>query len=202
MLSIMVAGSASSYTGDQVALARGLGIAIAKAGCALVCGATSGLSLVAAEEARKAGSRIIAVSPAADIAEHLDFFGFPAYYPGELLFTGVHSEITWNLCIEQGVAWRPLPNTIELKKQFRLKSRNTISVAISHALIAIGGRIGTINELTIASDYGKPIGIVKEGGGTAELFPELVRSSGKQKAPILVDSPEALVSQILQILQA
>lgn len=92
--------------------------------------------------------------------------------------------------------------TSELRKQFMLKFRNAISVAMASAVIAIGGRIGTINELTIASDMGKPIGIVEGGGGNAEEFPGMVERSGKMKAPVLIGSPEDLVRQILETLQS
>lgn len=200
MPSIMVAGSAFGYTKLQVGLARRLGRAIADAGCTLVNGAATGLPYVAAEAARSVGGQIIAVSPASSLEEHLYYFGFPDY-PGEvILFAGNWANQTWYHCVYHRLTDRQFEKIRDLKKQFMLKFRNTISVAISSAVIAIGGRIGTINELTIASDFAKPIGIVKGGGGTSEHFPEIACQSGKQKAPILILPPTVLVGQILKTL--
>lgn len=201
MVKIMVAGAASGYTDGQVELARILGLTIAKANCILVNGACTGLPWEAAEAARSAGGRIIAVSPASSLDEHTSHFGFPQYPTEEMLFAGREADTTWSLLVHASLPRGQVDKERDLKKQFQLKFRNTVSVAIADAVIAIGGRIGTINELTIASDMAKPIGIVEKGGGTAELFPELVRQSGKQKALILVLLPTELVDQILHILE-
>lgn len=202
MHSIMVAGSAAGYTDAQVALARRIGAEIAEAGCALVNGATTGLPLVSADSARSAGGKIIAVSPAATLDEHLGLFRFPKYEPDELVFVGALASETWVQHVAPHITSGVADLVRELERQFRLKFRNIISVAMADAVIAIGGRIGTVNELTIASDMAKLIGIVKGGGGNAEEFPGMVERSGKQKAPVLVGSPEDLVHQILQVLQA
>lgn len=202
MISIMVAGSAVGNDIDQVKLARQLGLAIAKAGCTLINGATTGLPLSAAEEARSNGGLVVAVSPARDLDEHLDLFGFPLYPVNEMVFAGFNAGQTWDEHIARMIPIEDASEVRELKKQFQLKFRNVISVAMASLVIAVGGRIGTINELTIASDMGKPIGIVEGGGGTSVQFPKLLRRSGKQKAPVLVGSSEDLVSQIIQTLQS
>lgn len=201
MTNIMVAGSASGYKAKQAELAQALGLAIAKADCTLVNGACAGLPFAAAEAARSAGGQIIAVSPASCLSEHTDHFGFPSYPANEMRFTGRLRLETWVMYVQPDLFPDKIDEAQELHKQFALKFRNGVSVAIANAVIAIGGRIGTINELTIASDMAKTIGIVKEGGGTAEQFPELVRQSGKQKAKILVLPPTELVDQILKTLE-
>jgi predicted Rossmann-fold nucleotide-binding protein len=166
-----------------------------------VNGATTGLPLVAAKEARRHGSQIIAVSPAVDLTQHLQLFDFPEYLREELVFAGFEANMAWMKLVERFITKFPPDEREKRKRQYFLKYRNPISVGMSDAVIAMGGRIGTINELTIASDFGIPIGIVREGGGTAELFPEIVRQSGKQKALVLVLPPKELVDKILKHLE-
>ena len=81
------------------------------------------------------------------------------------------------------------------------KYRNVSSVAFVDAAIFINGRIGTINEFTIAYDMGKIIGVVHGSGGAAdELIPEILRKINKPSESIVIfkSDPEVLVSKIIE----
>lgn len=50
--------------------------------------------------------------------------------------------------------------------------RNQLVVSSGAAVIAIGGGAGTLSEIALASQLGKPIGLVRLCGGWAEQLPE------------------------------
>ena len=47
----------------------------------------------------------------------------------------------------------------------------------SDAVIFICGRMGTLNEFTIAFEDGKPLGVLEGTGGTADIIKELIVKS-------------------------
>src|SRR5665213_4302981 len=92
MYQICVSGAAK---GDSVEegkeLAVELGLAIAKAGHALMTGATIGLPNYAAEAYKQAGGRMsVGISPASSKIEHVMKYRLPILAYDTIIYTGLH----------------------------------------------------------------------------------------------------------------
>src|ERR1700750_130206 len=92
MYQICVSGAAK---GDSVKegrlLAEEMGVAIAKAGHALVTGATIGLPNYAAEAYKKAGGKMsVGISPASSKVEHVLKYRLPVKAYDTILYSGLH----------------------------------------------------------------------------------------------------------------
>lgn len=149
-----------------------IGQEIAKIGAILITGACTGLSFEAAKGAKSEGGLVIGVSPAETKKEHQEIYQFPTKYFDLIIYTG-----------------------------FGYKGRNVIWVRSSDAVICIAGRIGTLNEFTIAYDEGRPIGVLQPGG-VSELIPKIVKVVKKGKTPVFYETdPKKLVAKLLKSLK-
>src|SRR3989344_7511153 len=88
----------------------------------------------------------IGFSPATDAEAHARKYGCPTEGFSELVF---------------------IPKTYPHAGDIAVcrKYRNVASIAVVDMAIIIGGRIGTMNEFTIAYDLGKKIGLFENSGG-------------------------------------
>ena len=127
------------------ALAEGLGAAIARAGCILITGATTGLPDLVAQACRNNGGFALGVSPAENRNEHVGRYGLPDDGADVIIYTG-----------------------------FGYKGRNVINVRSADIVLIIGGATGTLNEFTIAYDEGKIIGVLEGSGGVADHLNEII----------------------------
>ncbi|KYC52611.1 MAG: hypothetical protein AMQ74_00678 [Candidatus Methanofastidiosum methylothiophilum] len=83
------------------------------------------------------------------------------------------------------------------------KGRNVILVRSCDAVISVQGMIGTLNELTIAYDEKKIVGLLSGTGGASDLFLEVLDSMGKDtKSVITSKNPGILVEKILDLLES
>jgi len=171
---IGVAGSAAGNITEKLKKsAYVVGQEIARAGAILVTGACTGLSFEAARGAKTKGGLVIGVSPAGTKKEHQETYQFPINYFDLIIYTG-----------------------------FGLKGRNVVWVRSCDAVICIAGRIGTLNEFTIAYDEEKPIGILQPGG-VSELIPEIIKVAKKGKTKIVYETdPKKLVIKLLKNLKS
>ncbi|HNT29920.1 MAG TPA: protein containing YHS domain protein, partial [bacterium] len=79
------------------------------------------------------------------------------------------------------------------------EARNVILVRAADAVIIIGGRIGTVQEFTIAYQSGKVIGILEHSGGNAALLPQIAVNSNRTGGYIITDiDPRELVKRVLK----
>jgi uncharacterized protein (TIGR00725 family) len=150
--------------------AERLGAAIASRGCVLVTGATTGLPDLVSRAARRHGGLTVGISPAISEAEHVQAYCYPTDAADVMIYTG-----------------------------FALKGRNVINVRSSDIVIIIGGGMGTLNELTIAYDEGKVIGVLEGTGGIADHLSEIVAFTNKASTArlLIATEPEHLVDQCL-----
>ena len=151
-------------------LAEDLGSAIARAGCILVTGATTGLPDLVAQAFRKQGGFALGISPAENCLEHVTRYGLPQDGADAIVYTG-----------------------------FGYKGRNVINIRSSDIVLIIGGAIGTLNEFTIAYDEGKIIGVLEGSGGVAGHLAEIIDYCRKATTgTVLFDGdPERLVQRCL-----
>jgi len=172
---ICVSGTAElSAFGENIHLiAEKLGEEIANHNAILVDGATTGFPYWAAKGAKKVGGFVIGFSPAATEKEHVKLFDLPTDYHDMIVYTGFHYS-----------------------------GRNLILTRSADAVIVGPGRIGTINEFTIAFEDDKPLGILEGDWDTDEIFKMLIEKSHRaqeREGKIFFDSdPKALVEKIIE----
>lgn len=167
---ICVSGAAQ---GECIALAGAqalaVGRAIARAGAILTNGATTGIPLLAAQGAKTAGGIAIGFSPAATVFEHVKKYRLPLEYNDIIVYTGA------------GYA-----------------ARNLLLTRSSDAVIIICGRIGTLNEFTVAFEDKKVIGILDGSGGITEEIKHILKAAKRGRLHVVFDhNPARLVRRVL-----
>lgn len=150
-----------------------VGKAIAKSGSILVTGATTGIPFYAARGAKKLDGVSIGFSPASTYQDHVKRYQLPTRYMDLIVYTG-----------------------------FGYAGRNLILTRSADAVIVICGRIGTLNEFTVAFEDKKPLGVLVGSGGIADEVKELMEVAHKHECPVLYESdPEKLVRELIRDLE-
>lgn len=155
-LKIGVMGSA---TGPQIEdpksreAARKLGQEIARRGHVFINGACPGLPNDALMGAKEAEGFTVGIAPAFSEYEHVHEY---------------HSPHDHDLIIYTGLGFM---------------QRDIINIRSADGVVIIGGGIGTLNELTVAYDEGRPIGILTETGGISNSVPHVIEDLCKRKIP-------------------
>ncbi len=170
---ICVSGAAeTSHCGEgAMKIAYKLGEAIAKNGCIITTGATTGFPEWSAAGAKKAGGFSIGFSPAANKEEHLTVYKLPIDDMDIITYTG-----------------------------FGFPGRDMLLVRSSEAVIFGCGRIGTIHEFTIAFEDNKPIGILQGSWMTDEVIHTIINNGNRNADQVVFDSdPERLVKKIKEM---
>lgn len=171
---ICVSGAAETAhcSKDALEKTKALGTAIIKAGCVLVTGATTGAPLWAAIGAKEAGGFVIGLSPASSELEHVKKYHLPQDYHDIIIYTG-----------------------------FGYSGRNLLLTRAADAIITTCGRMGTLNEFTIAFEDGKPQGVLEGTGGVADDIDEIIKRSHRGSGIVAYDTdPEALVKKVLALI--
>lgn len=140
----------------------------------VVTGATTGMPYWAAKGAKEEGGVSIGVSPAASEIAHIKKYRLPVDYFDLIIYTG-----------------------------FNYAGRNLLLTRSADAVIITCGRMGTLNEFTIAFEDNKPIGVLDLKGhdGTVELIREIVKIARRGPGKIVYDSdPKKLVEKLLPLI--
>ena len=154
--------------------AEALGREIAKRGLVLVTGATTGIPYWSAKGAKAEGGTVIGLSPAASKAAHVKTYRLPTDYHDLIIYTG-----------------------------FEYAGRNLILTRSSDAVIVVCGRIGTLNEFTIAFEDQKPIGVLEGSGGTADIIRGLVEGAHRGPGKLAFSKdPSDLVDRVVELIEA
>ena len=172
---ICVSGAAEGdcINPETIKKAEALGKAIAKAKAVIVTGATTGLPYYSAKGAKKAGGTSIGFSPASTRRDHINRYKLPTKYVDLTVYTG-----------------------------FGYAGRNLILTRSADAIIIICGRIGTLNEFTVAFEDKKPIGVLEESGGMADELEEITRIAHKHECKVRYDKdPDKLVKGLIEDLK-
>lgn len=172
---LCVSGSAVNICGkDGFRLAYEVGKYIAKSGAVLVNGATTGTPFEAARGAKANGGMVIGLSPASSKKEHVNKYKLPLDFLDLVIYTG-----------------------------FNYSGRNLLMTRSSDAVIFACGRIGTLNEFTIAFEDKKPMGVlVGSGGIIGEIDTILSVAKRGHKNVVFDDDPERLVKKVLKLVIA
>lgn len=158
---------------DALEKAEELGREIIRHNSILITGATTGTPFWAAKGAKEEGGFSIGMSPAASEREHIDTYKLPTEYFDVIIYTG-----------------------------FDYSGRNLLLTRSSDAIFFVCGRVGTLNEFTIAFEDNKPIGILEGSGGAADLIPEILPKLHRGEGKIVFDSdPKRLVEKVLELVK-
>lgn len=153
--------------------AKEVGREIVRQNGVLITGATSGIPYWAAIGAKEEGGIVIGLSPAASLASHKRVYRLPTDYHDIVIYTG-----------------------------FEYSGRNLLLTRSSDAIIVICGRMGTLNEFTIAFEDKRPIGVLINTGGTADMIKNIVKNAHRGSGKIVYDSnPKKLVSKIIKLIE-
>lgn len=176
-LKFCVSGAAETghCSADALDKAKELGREIARRGAILVNGATTGFPYWASIGAKEENGFTIGISPAESEREHVESYQLPIDYMDMIVYTG-----------------------------FGYSGRNLLLTRSSDAVIVGCGRIGTLNEFTIAFEDGKPIGVLTDTGGTTDMLEEIVQISNRAKdnpKVIFDNDPKTLLAKLTEILK-
>ena len=172
---ICVSGAAESThcSSETLALAEEIGREIVRQNCVLVTGATSGVPYWAAKGAKEEGGISIGLSPAASELAHIKTYKLPMDYFDLIIYTG-----------------------------FDYSGRNLLLIRSADAIITICGRMGTLNEFTIAFEDRKPQGVVLGTGGAADSIKEIVEKMHSGNGKIVYESdPKKLVKEVIELIK-
>lgn len=150
-----------------------MGRMIAERGMVLVTGATTGIPYWAAKGAKEAGGIVIGLSPAASKLAHVKTYHLPLEYHDLIVYTG-----------------------------FDYSGRNLLLTRTADAVITICGRVGTLNEFTIAFEDKKPQGVLTHTGGESDEIERILKIAhrGMGKA-IFDDDPVKLLDKVIAMIE-
>lgn len=172
---ICVSGAAETGHCDEGTLenVKELGREIVRQGAVLMTGATSGIPYWAAIGAKEEGGISIGLSPAASESAHVKSYHLPTDQFDIIIYTG-----------------------------FEYSGRNLLLTRSSDAVIIGCGRMGTLNEFTIAFEDQKPIGILTQSGGVADMLDEIIKNAHRGDKNIVFDSnPKILVQKVIELIK-
>lgn len=172
---ICVSGAAETghCAEDALEKAKEIGKEIVRHNGVLVTGATTGTPYWAAIGAKEENGISIGVSPATSEREHINKYKLPTDNFDLIIYTG-----------------------------FNYSGRNLFLVRASDAVIFVCGRMGTLNEFTIAFEDDKPIGILEGTGGTSDLIRELIPKLHRPNDKIVYGTdPKKLVEDVLELVK-
>lgn len=173
---ICVSGAAETghCAPDALDKTEEIGREIAAAGMVLVTGATTGAPYWAAKGAKEAGGIVIGLSPAASEEAHLKAYRLPTDYHDLIIYTG-----------------------------FDYSGRNLLLTRSSDAVITVCGRMGTLNEFTIAFEDKKVIGVLEGSGGMADEIRDLLAKAHRGPGKVIFSkNPKELVRKVIDLVRA
>lgn len=173
---ICVSGAAETghCAKDALEKAEAIGREIARRGLVLVTGATTGIPYWSAKGAKSEGGIVIGLSPAVSKAQHVKVYHLPLDYHDLIIYTG-----------------------------FEYSGRNLLLTRSSDAVITLCGRIGTLNEFTVAFEDQKPQGVLEETGGTADMVRGILESAHRGPGKVVFSKdPSELVDLLLNLIES
>jgi len=177
-LKIKIGVSGATETGacgvDALDQAKELGKEIARQGAILLTGASSGFPMWAAMGAKDEKGFVIGLSPASTEKEHVDVYRMPLLYTDAVIYAG-----------------------------FGEPGRDLLFSRSADAIIVGCGRVGTVNEFTVAFQEGKPIGVLEGEGSIAPLVKDIVARGEYPTQKIVFETdPKMLVQKLLVLIES
>ena len=173
VVKICVSGAAETgYCGlDAFEKAKEMGREVARQGAIITTGATTGFPLYSAMGAKDECGFSIGFSPAANEREHVEVYKLPLDYMDVVIYTG-----------------------------FGYSGRDLLLVRSSDAVVIGCGRIGTLNEFSVAFEDHRPIGVLEGSWETDEILKHIVDTAHRPNNKIIYDSdPKAMVERLIEM---
>lgn len=169
VISVSGAAEVSHCGAEALNIAKELGREIARQGCILSTGATSGFPHASAQGYKEAqGIFSLGLSPAADEKEHQNLYLLPLDYCDVIIYTG-----------------------------FGFPVRDIMLTKSSDAMIIGCGRIGTIHEFTVAFEANMPVGILEGPWATDDVIRDIIRNSNRTNPNVIFDaSPKRMIERL------
>jgi len=174
-LKLCISGAAETGHCGPNALekAKELGREVIRHKAVLITGATTGFPLWAAMGAKEEKGIVIGLSPAYSEKDHIEVYKLPVDYIDLIIYTG-----------------------------FNYAGRNLLLTRSSDAVFVGCGRIGTINEFTIAFEDHKPIGVLEGDWATDEVIKNIIEKGHRPNDKIVFDSdPKTLVEKVIELVK-
>ncbi len=174
-ITISVSGAAEvAHCGPTVIpIAKEVGREIARQGCQIITGATSGFPMYAAEGAKEAGGVSFGISPAASKKEHVEVYRLPIKAMDAVIYTG-----------------------------FGFPGRDLMLIRSSDAVVIGCGRIGTIHEFTVAWEANMPMGILEGEWPTDEVIKNIIKNSDRTNPNIIFESdPKRMIERLVEMVR-
>lgn len=171
---ICVSGAAETghCAPDAFEKAKEIGHEIVRHGAILTSGATTGFPYWVAIGVKEAGGISIGLSPASSEIEHVKKYRLPVDYFDLIVYTG-----------------------------FGYSGRNLMLTRASDAVLIGCGRMGTLNEFTIAFEDHKPIGVLLDSGGTTNMIKEVVEASHRTAQIFYSEKPKELLNGVIELIE-
>jgi hypothetical protein len=175
---ICVSGAAETgHCGaDAFKLAEELGKEIIRQGAVLVEGATTGFPYWASKGAKSEGGIVVGISPADSEGDHIKNYKLPVDYHDLIIYTGTGYS-----------------------------GRNLLLTRSADAVVVGCGRMGTLNEFTIAFEDKKPIGVLEGDWETDEIIKAMIEKShrGQEMASKIVysNNPKELIEKVMVLIK-
>jgi len=173
---VCISGSAETEfcPPGTVEKAMEIGALVALRGMILITGATTGIPYWAAKGAKEAGGIVIGLSPASSKLAHVKTYHLPTDYHDLIIYTG-----------------------------FDYSGRNLLLTRSADAIITIYGRIGTLNEFTIAFEDKKPQGVLTGTGGASDELQHILEIAHRGMGKVIFDSdPKSLMEKVVAMIKA
>jgi uncharacterized protein (TIGR00725 family) len=173
---ICVSGSAETERCPPGTIEKAIEIGrlVAERGMVLVTGATTGIPYLAAKGAKQAGGIVIGLSPAVSKLAHIKSYHLPIDYHDLIIYTG-----------------------------FDYSGRNLLLTRSADAVITLYGRIGTLNEFTIAFEDKKPQGVLTGTGGESDELKHILEIAHRGTGRVVFDpDPKTLVDKVVAMIVA
>lgn len=169
---ICVSGAASAGHCPKEAFvwAEAIGREVAKRGCILLTGATTGIPYFAAKGAKAEGGEVIGFSPAASRAAHVKTYRLPTDFHDIIFYTT--SDYA---------------------------TRDLLLMRFSDGIVTICGRTGTLNEFTVGFDDETPMAVMEGSGGMADMIREILERSHQGQGSVFFESdPVKVVDELIK----
>jgi len=154
-------------------LSKEVGREVARQGCIMLSGATTGAPYYASIGCKEVGGTHIGFSPANSEKEHKNTYRLPTDNCDLIVYTG-----------------------------FDYVGRNLIFTKAADGVIILCGRTGTLNEFTIAFETGTPVGVLRGSGGTADLIEEILARGYRPKTKIIFETnPKILMEKLIKVIK-
>jgi uncharacterized protein (TIGR00725 family) len=172
---VAVLGGAGRYDTAQLHAAYECGLELARQGCNVITGATTGVPHAAAFGAKDGGALVVGISPATCASEHVIKYGKPI--------------VPADLVIYSGLA---------------IDGRGPLILRSAQAAIFIGGEMGTLAEFAAGWLCGCPcLGLLESSGGVAANLRHIASSMTNWGSVVIAaDRPDELVRNVCAHLEA